>query len=168
VNDMRDEIRQLFDFNRWANDRISAACAALPVEALRRDLGSSFPSVLATLTHIAASEWVWLERWNGNSPAWPPAWVVEDHAGLERHWSAVTRAQLAFVEALTDDGLQRVIEYRNLNGDAFAAKLWQLLRHVVNHSTYHRGQIVTMLRQLGATAPSTDLVVYYRERDTAV
>ena len=68
------------------------------------------------------------------------------------------------VSGLDDTELDRVVRYRNFKGEDHASPLWQLMRHMVNHSTYHRGQITTMLRQLGHEAVSTDLVVYYRQQ----
>lgn len=160
---MPQEIQELYAYNRWANRRILAAAAGLSAEQLGRDLGSSFPSVLATLTHVLAAEWIWLERWNGRSPTGLPAWDLSDRPALERRWNEVEQAQSYFVAALAEPDLERAVDYRTTDGTPYAAPLGQLLRHVVNHSTYHRGQVVTMLRQLGARAPSTDLVVYYRE-----
>jgi uncharacterized damage-inducible protein DinB len=160
-----DEIRDLYAYNRWANRRIRAAAAALSAAERQRDLGSSFPSVQATLTHVLGAEWIWLERWNGRSPAGFPAdWDLADWAALERRWDDVERAQASFVGDLSEADLLRPVDYRTIDGTPYAAPLGQLLRHVVNHSTYHRGQVVTMLRQLGRPAPDTDLVVYHREQ----
>lgn len=159
---MMDDIRDLFAFTRWADERILDACAALGGEELRRDMGSSFPSVLDTLVHIASSEWIWLKRWNGHSPTAPPDWAIADVAALRGHWGAVWADLATFLSGLAAGDLNRAVAYRNLRGDAFEAPLGQLMRHVVNHSTYHRGQVVTMLRQLGATPPPTDLVLYHR------
>lgn len=162
------EIRVLYEYDHWANRRIRGACSALSEEERQRDLGSSFPSVLATLQHILAAEWIWLERWNGRSPSGAPAdWASDDWEALERRWSELEAAQHRFVIGLTDDDLERVLAYRNTRGDPFAAPLSELLRHVVNHSTYHRGQVATMLRQLGASVPATDLVLFQRERPRA-
>lgn len=162
------EIRELYYYDHWANRRVRDACSALTDEERRRDLGSSFPSVLETLQHIVAAEWIWLERWNGRSPPGaPPDLSPVEWPALDRRWSELESAQQRFVSALTDDDLQRVIAYRNTRGDPFAAPLSELLRHVVNHSTYHRGQVATMLRQLGASVPATDLVLFYRERPRA-
>jgi uncharacterized damage-inducible protein DinB len=159
------EIHDLYAYNRWANRRILAAATVLPAEERGRDLGSSFPSVQATLTHVLGAEWIWLERWNGRSPAGFPAdWELGDWAELERRWEDVERTQASFVGGLSEADLQRAVDYRTIDGTPYAARLGQLLRHVVNHSTYHRGQVVTMLRQLGHPAPTTDLVVYHREQ----
>ena len=75
------------------------------------------------------------------------------------------RDQEAFVSGLAFEDLTRVIAYGDTRGTAWEERLGRMLRHVVNHSSYHRGQVVTMLRQLGAVPPSTDLIRYYREGD---
>ena len=82
-------------------------------------------------------------------------------------WEDLYRAQQSFLEKLSDADLDRVVDYRNLKGEAYSNVLWQLLRHMVNHSSYHRGQVTTMLRQLGHTPVATDLVLYYRLQQSA-
>jgi uncharacterized damage-inducible protein DinB len=159
-----NELRELYDYNRWANARIIAACTAVPDEVMARDMGSSFPSVLATLAHILSAEWIWLERWNGRSPAGVPAdWDLSGLAAIRAIWAGVEAGQAAFLRDLDEQRLRTHVDYRNTRGEAHAAPLWQLMRHVVNHSTYHRGQIVTLLRQLGFPAVATDMVLYHRE-----
>lgn len=166
---MHDGMKELYAYDRWANARILGACAPVPGSELSRDLSGSFPSVLATLSHILAANWIWLERWHGRSPAGVPAsWGLTDLPKLRERWGEVERGQARFVDDLEPADLERTVDYRNSAGIAFAAPLAQLMRHVVNHSTYHRGQVVTMLRQLGAEAVSTDLVLYHRERAAAV
>lgn len=165
---MVEEIRQLYAYNRWANRRILGAAARLGPKELGRDLGNSFPSIRDTLAHVLGAEWIWLSRWQGVSPSGPPAsWDLSTIEALRARWTEVEREQEAFIVALTDDALGRMITYRNLKGDTFTGPLWQMLRHVVNHSTYHRAQVVTMLRQLGAEAVGTDLIQFYREEEAA-
>lgn len=160
-----DEIRDLYAYNRWANRRTLDAAERLTPEELSRDLGSSFPSVRETLAHVLAAEWIWLERWRGSSPpGLPEAWDLSRLEAVRARWSEVETDQRTFVEGLDEAALDRVIAYRNTAGTEFENPLGQLLRHVVNHSTYHRGQVVTLLRQLGAEAVATDYVVYLRER----
>jgi uncharacterized damage-inducible protein DinB len=111
-----------------------------------------------------ASEWVWLTRWQGTSPtAQPAAWQDYGHAQIESEWRSLQSAQLSFIDRLADTDIDRAIQYTNFRGETFTQPLWQLMRHVVNHSSYHRGQITTMLRQLGHPAVATDLVLYYRQ-----
>ena len=159
------EIQDLYSFNRWANERMRAAVARLAPDQFTQDMKSSFPSVRDTMLHIMASEWVWLTRWLGSSPASVPEdWNAFQFEDICQEWAAIEVAQKGFLEGLDDDGLDRVVRYRNFKGEDHASALWQLMRHMVNHSTYHRGQITTMLRQLGQDAVSTDLVVYYRQQ----
>lgn len=166
---MIEEIRELFEYNRWANGRVLGAAARLSAEEFTRDLGSSFPSVRATLAHMLSSEWIWLSRWQGSSPAgMPESWDLSTIEALRARWGEVERGQEEFLARLTDGALGEVISYRNLRGEPNSAPLWQLLRHVVNHSTYHRGQVTTLLRQLGAEAVGTDLVLFYRERGVGI
>lgn len=160
-----DEIRDLFAYNRWANDRILAVAAALDDDALARDLGSSFPSVLATLAHVMAADWVWLRRWSGESPtAMPGEWDASSLDAVRAAWDVVEAERTALLDGLDDAGLDRELSYRDMSGRPWTSRMDQMLRHVVNHSTYHRGQVVTMLRQLGVTPPATDLIAYHRER----
>jgi uncharacterized damage-inducible protein DinB len=165
---MLHELQELYEYNAWANRRLLAAAARLTPEQLTREMGGSFPSVLETLVHILSAEWIWLSRWRGVSPTgWPAEWKITGHAALEARWGEVEREQAAFLSTLDEDALGRIIEYRNISGDPFAAPMSQMLRHVVNHSTYHRGQITHMLRQLGAETMATDLILFYRERERA-
>lgn len=163
---MIHEIRELYEYNRWANHRMLGAAARLTAEQLTRDLQSSFPSVQATLAHVLSVEWVWLQRWLGESPtSIPSAWDLSSVDALRRRWAEVERDQSLFLDDLKDEEFRRVVSYRNVAGEPFAAPLWQLLRHVVNHSTYHRGQVATLIRQLGMGVPATDLGLFYREQE---
>ena len=162
-----DELRDLYAFNRWANARMRGAVTELTEADYTRDMKSSHPSVRDTWLHIMASEWVWLARWLGTSPKeMPPEWKAYDREQVAAEWQAVEAAQRAFVDKLTDADLEKSIEYVNFAGQRYAQPLWHLMRHMVNHSTYHRGQIITMIRQLGGNAVATDLVLYFREQQT--
>lgn len=159
-----EEVRELFEYNRWANHRLMDAAAMLDDDALTRDLGSSFPSVLATLVHILSAEWVWLRRWNGESPSGAPKeWAASSLPSVRANWDRIDAERAAFLATFDDPALDREVAYRKLDGSEHTSRMGEMLRHVVNHSTYHRGQLVTMLRQLGATPPSTDLIAFYRE-----
>ena len=160
-----DEIRTLFAYNRWASIQFLAAASHLTDEELGRDMKSSFPTVADTLIHLLGAEWVWLERWLGRSPTgFPEASALSSVAAVRTRWDALWHEQKAFLGGLSDADLARPMTYRNLAGSEFTQPLGELLRHVVNHATYHRGQLTTLLRQLGHGAPSTDLVAYYRTR----
>lgn len=145
-----------------------AALAGLDDDALARNLGSSHDSVLDTFAHILAADWVWLRRWSGESPRrMPDDWSVESRAELRDRLDAIETERAAFLEALRPGDLDRVVAYRTIAGQPFESRMDEMLRHVVNHGTYHRGQLATLLRQLGIAAPPTDLIAYYRDRDAA-
>ena len=163
-----EEMRTLYDFNAWANHRSLEAAAKLSNEDFVKPMGSSFASVRDTLAHIYGAEWVWLERFQGRSPAaLPNPAESADAASLRAMWGEQEARLLAFVAGLTQEDLNRVMEYKTLKFGVYANPLWQSMQHVVNHGTYHRGQVTTLLRQLGAQPILTDLMHYYRERAMA-
>jgi uncharacterized damage-inducible protein DinB len=161
-----DDVHTLIDYHYWALHRMLAAVAPLSAEQFTRDMGNSFGSVRDTLAHIHAAEWIWLARWQGESPTSLPAPDrFPDLAAVQVSCRDHEAALRAFFAPLDDDALARVIQYTLINGTTSAAALWHMLQHVVNHATYHRGQVTTMLRQLGAAPPkSQDLIAFYRER----
>lgn len=161
-----DEMRTLYAYDRWADHRVLEAAEALGAEELDREIVSSFSSVRATLAHILGSEWIWLSRWRGHSPTGlPESWDLSGLPAIRGRWSEVEEEQRAFLAELADDDLRRPLSYRTTDGTAYEHPLGVLMRHVVNHSSYHRGQITTMLRQLDAEPVSTDLIRFHRERD---
>jgi uncharacterized damage-inducible protein DinB len=160
--------RQLFDYNAWANARALDAAGALSDEQFSRPLGSSFPSVRDTLMHICGAEWIWFERFEGRSPnAIPGNAEIQTVQALREHWRPQGQRLLQYVNGLSAADLNRVIEYRTLNFGVYQNPLWQSLQHLANHGTYHRGQVTTLLRQLGAKPILTDMMHFYRERSTA-
>jgi len=122
---------------------------------------NSHRSVRDTLAHILAAEWIWLERWRGVSPRSllnPSDFGTVD--SLKTRWAEVEKDYSEFTSRLSDELLTRVISYRNTKGEEWAYPLGQMIQHVMNHSTYHRGQVTTLLRQLGAAALPLDLLVF--------
>ena len=163
-----EEMSLLYDFNAWANHRTIDAVAALTPEQFTKPMGSSFSSVRDTLAHICGGEWVWLERFQGRSPsAMPDNSRFADLDSLREHWAPIGSQLLKFVRGLTQEDLNRVLEYKTMKFGVYTSPLWQSLQHVANHGTYHRGQITTMLRQQGAQPIPTDIMHFYRERSVA-
>ena len=158
------DLRTMLDYHYWARDRLLDAIDALSPEQFTRDLGSSFKSVRDTVAHTYAAEWAWYQRWLGQSPtALLPYDQFPDVASIRTVWTEHEAKMRAYVEGLGDAGVDKVIDYTLLNGSAGSTPLWQMLQHVVNHASYHRGQVTTMLRQLGATpAKPMDMIAYYR------
>jgi uncharacterized damage-inducible protein DinB len=162
----RGDIGTLLDFNYWARDRILSAVEPLSNEQYTRDLGNSFRSIRDTLVHIYSAEWIWYSRWQGTSPTEPiPFDRFADLSALSAAWRTLESGIRSFVDGLDDAGIARAIDYRLLSGQPGRSAFSQMVQHVVNHGSYHRGQITTMLRQLGAQPPkSTDMIFFFRER----
>jgi len=165
-------LRDLFDYNYWARDRQLEACAALSEEQFLQPMGSSFSSVRDTLAHLVAVEWIWHERWRGKSPNRADAqeWAAETFPNLiavRDRWQAVEGDVRSFLAGLREPDLAQALAYTNIKGERCTYPLWQALFHVVNHQTYHRGQITTLLRQLGAKAPAIDYLVMKNQQEVA-
>jgi uncharacterized damage-inducible protein DinB len=163
-----EDLRTLLDFHYWARDRALDAVSALTPEQFTREMGSSFKSVRDTLAHLYSAEWAWYQRWQGTSPtAALPFDQFPDVATLRAVWTDHEAKMRTYLESLGDEGITRVFNYKTLAGVDGSSVFWQMLQHVVNHGSYHRGQVTTLLRQLGAPpAKSMDLVAFYRERAT--
>ncbi|MBI2827689.1 MAG: DinB family protein [Acidobacteria bacterium] len=161
-----EELRTLVDFHYWARDRLLEVVEPLSPEQFTRDMGSSFRSVRDTLAHIYSAEWIWFSRWQGESPAAMPASdTFPDLASIRAAWKEHESRMNAFLNRLDARGIDQRLEYKTTAGQPMASVLWRMVQHVVNHASYHRGQVTTMLRQLGAAPPkSMDLIAFYRER----
>ena len=161
------ELQALVAYHYWARDRVLTAVEPLTDDQFTRDLGNSFGSVRDTVSHLHSAEWIWLSRLQGGSPTSAlPHERFRDLADVRAAWSETEAGLRACVAALDQAGLDQVLEYRLLSGQPGASRTWQVVQHVVNHATYHRGQVTTMLRQLGVAAPrSMDLIAFYRETE---
>jgi len=157
--------RDLLLYTLWADRLVLSFLIEVRPEDLVRDTGSSFPSVLATLAHILGGEQLWLARLSGQTPEriLGPA-DFPDRESLAAAW-ADTAAELEFLLAsLTEGQLHAELSWINTRGETFSCPLWQPLLQLVNHSTYHRGQVASQLRQLGYQAPQSDLIRFLLER----
>ncbi len=130
------EVHELFAYNAWANRRIFTALGPLAGEQYFRDLKSSHGGIHGTLCHIVWAEQLWLNRWMGEP----------------------------FLSGFTELRLEDTVIVRPSTGGEFRHTFREMFGHAIDHSSYHRGQIVTMVRQVGATPPNTGLIVFYRER----
>jgi uncharacterized damage-inducible protein DinB len=160
------DLETLLDYHYWARDLVLDAAEPLTPEQFVRDLGSSFRSIRDTLAHTYSAEWVWYSRWQGISPtALLPPDQFPDVPSIRGVWSAHEGKVRAFLSGLGEERVNRVFEYRLLSGQPGSSTFCQILQHVVNHASYHRGQVTTMLRQLGAAPPKgMDLIAFYRSR----
>ena len=162
------DIDHLFKYTEWANELAMDAAGRLSEENLRRDVGASHRSIFGTLLHMAGAEWIWLERWNGRSPAKDEAWTqwttqsCVDLSVLRDRWSEVVDRRWKYLSELDEAKLSSDLAFKLLSGDPSSMRLVDQMRHVANHATMHRGQVVGMIRQLGIDPPSTDLLFYLR------
>jgi uncharacterized damage-inducible protein DinB len=131
-----------------------------------RDLGNSFKSVRETLVHIFWADWAWYQIWHSTFPAAPmSADAFPDLESIRRAWGEHETTVREFVRAQDGSDAHRIVEFRRPDGSAAAFPLAHMVQHLVNHGTYHRGQLTMMLRLLGVQPPeSTDLIRYYREQ----
>jgi len=144
---------------------VLAAVEALTPEQYTRDLGSSFRSVRDTLVHLYAAESNWYLRWHGETPtSMIPPDLFPDVASLRAAWVDHEMKMRIFVDGVGESGINRVYDYKTLDGRPMQSALWQMVQHIANHGSYHRGQVTTLLRQLGARpAKSLDMIAFYRE-----
>lgn len=156
---------RLLAYNDWANHRILRAVATLTVDEYRRDMKSSHGGVRGTLAHTLGAEWIWLERWKGVSPI---RGIDEaefpDVMALRERWNRIQEHREVWARSLGENAGDDVIRYTNLAGQPNESPLLYLVQHQVNHSSYHRGQVITFIRQLGGKAVGTDMVTWDRER----
>ena len=158
---IREMVATMYRYNTWANDRILDTAAELSADEYRSPGGASFDSVHETLVHIMGAQWLWLSRWKGTSPAaLPPADAFADLGALRRRWAEIEADTQAFLAALTEPQLERVIEYRNFEGERWAYPLWQQMLHQVNHGTQHRSEVAMLLTRFGHSPGWLDFLYF--------
>ncbi|HEX9941746.1 MAG TPA: DinB family protein [Thermoanaerobaculia bacterium] len=158
-------VRDLLLYMLWADRLMLKAVRGVRPEDLARDAGISFGSLFGTMAHMLGSQRVWLSRFSGKQFGQLP--VLQDFSNLYTWitcWEETAAGIEAFLASLTDEQLAADLTWTNSRGESFTRPLWQPVLHLVNHTTYHRGQVVSLLRQMGYEAPSTDLVYYFVER----
>lgn len=167
----KDEIQLLFAYDRWANHRLFLAASSLTNEQFTRDLGGAFRSVRDTLAHIVGGEWGWLSYWTAKSHSsafLDDLWNRHDalfcsdafpnFAAVRQKWVEIESELTDFVNQLTDQALATMLPVRTTQ-----ISLAHLMQHLANHSTYHRGQVSLMMRQLDTKPPSTDFALFLIE-----
>ena len=156
---------ELAAYNLWANSLIANTIAQIIDTDYRKHIGSSFASISQTVAHLYAAEQLWYNRFVQPEKAiWDEAnFPQEQQAGLTA-WIGASRQFANYATGLVPAQLDDIIAYTDLKGNSHNDSLKVLLQHVFNHSTHHRGQLVTMLRIAGATTmPRTDFIAYHRK-----
>jgi uncharacterized damage-inducible protein DinB len=162
---MNDDLITLFAYDRWANARMFDACHKVPLDRYAEEVVPGWPSLRSTVVHLVAATNLWKQRFLGQPI---------DHFITESELATIddaARLSLANHDAydqllrnLSPENLVGLFTYRNLKGQTVTAPLWTALRHVVNHATYHRGQVASKLGRLGVEAPITDFIYYAIEQ----
>lgn len=162
---MNDDLSSLYDYDRWASARVIGSLRELSEEPYLREMGGGWPSIRATFVHLAGATWAWSERFAGRECARLPS--VEEVPALENAIALLRTGHDAFEALLptwTPERLAAPFTWRNLQGAERTAPFWAIARHVVNHGTYHRGQISSMVKRVGGKPLSTDMVFWGIER----
>jgi uncharacterized damage-inducible protein DinB len=177
------DIQTLYAYNRWANERLFSALEKLNDRQFGVEVRSSFPSIRETVFHILFAEWLWLKRWQGTSPrstlvdpdASPATWgtltpggmpAMDELAtleGLKAFADSIEEERREFLSGLNEDVLHAPLQFSDMAGTPYSEPLVHLMQHLVNHGTYHRGQVTTMLRQVGGEAASLDMLYFFRD-----
>ena len=159
------------DYSAWANRQLLAACSVLTADQLSRDLGASHRSILETLRHIFYAERVWRDRLVANEL--PPLAEVGDQRlfadpppepdfnDLQQKWPEVWRSLRRWLENLPEAAFATELSCIKPNGEELRLSRSMIIVHMVNHSTLHRGQVMSMLRTLGVKPPNTDQFSFY-------
>lgn len=164
---MKAHFVMMAEYNAWANARLYDMARRLPDEQYRQDVGAYFKSLHGTLNHILTADLIWMRRLTGSGdhPSSLGAIVFDDLMSL---WAARQREDRRiseFVASLSDQQLEETFEYRMLNGTAIAQRRRDVLAHLFNHQTHHRGQAHTVLSLLGVAEPvPLDLLIMQRQR----
>lgn len=162
------EVKALYAYNSWANRRIIGVAQKLTAQQFLAPVPSSFSSVRDTLAHIYGAELIWFGRFQGGTPPMPQAESFPDLKTLAEAWGGLEQRLEAFVAGLTQSALDTEMEYKTFTMGTVRDPLLHAMQHLVNHSTYHRGQVTTLLRQHGLEGISTDLIRFYREQAKAI
>jgi uncharacterized damage-inducible protein DinB len=159
---LKEYFEQLYDYNYWANKRYLAVAETLTEAQFFRRHGHSWDSVHAVLMHMMNSENWWLQRWNGIPTR--PAFTREEFpafASLRDHWLGLESDVRAFVAAQTDESLLRMVTYRNPQGETLTVPLWNMMAHLPNHNTHHRGELAAMFALMDVPHPEEEVIQYF-------
>ena len=140
------------------------AANELTGEELNRDFGTADKSVLGTMVHTFGADRIWLRRVLAQETGGFPSPEERALPFLTREWPRIGAGWLEWVSQLGPEALLRPIDYRDMKGNAHNSLPWEIILHVVNHATHHRGQVAGFMRSMGKVPPPLDLIAFYRQR----
>jgi uncharacterized damage-inducible protein DinB len=161
-----DTLRTHIDYHAWATRRLIESLGELSPEELGRDFGTADRSVLDTLAHVYAADRLWLGRiLEHPNPGFAGFITPADRSlsVLQNDWPSLLERWKQWGAGLTVETALEPLAYSDLKGGTRREPLWQIVFHVVNHGTHHRGQVSGFLRTMGRVPPWLDMIVYYRE-----
>ena len=160
--ELKSYIQTLYEYNYWANHRYLKAAEGLTGEQFTRRQGHSWDSVRGVLVHMMSSERMWPMRWKGEGPI-----VFLDRkdfptcASVRDFWTGVEKKMREFLAVQSEKTLLVNVIYTNPKGETFTLPLWQMMAHVPNHNTHHRGELAAMFALMNAPHPEDEVVQYF-------
>jgi len=155
-----DYCQTMATYNQWMNQKLYAICAEIPDVERKRDRGAFFKSIHGTLDHLLYGDRAWLGRFT-NQPFATKGIGQElhsDFAELRQDRETCDREIIVWAETVSQSWLEQSFEYTsNVDGKTRVLPTWVLVTHLFNHQTHHRGQLTTLLSQLGYDPGVTDL-----------
>ena len=151
------------DFNIWATDIFCSMLEQISDEQWQQKIASSFNTIQETTLHIISAEKAWLQRFKKETVEWLQFSYKGSRTEHIQLWRQASADLKNYISEFDENELTTILHYKRLNGEEKSTPFYIMFTHVFNHSTYHRGQLVTMLRQVGFTdIKSTDLIVFFR------
>ncbi|WP_188211240.1 MULTISPECIES: DinB family protein [Psychrobacter] len=164
------------EYNALMNQKICASILTIPNESLWQDQKAFFSSILGTLNHLMVGDLIWLNRFNKH-PNYPTGVkaleslqefplpssltqiLFEDKQSFITARQALDQVIIKFINELNEDDCLSILSYQSTKGEVFNKPFFMLLQHLFNHQTHHRGQVTTLLSQIGIDIGETDLLV---------
>ncbi|HEX2996932.1 MAG TPA: DinB family protein [Anaerolineales bacterium] len=159
--DLKEYLTVLYDYNYWANHRYLAVTETLTEEQFFRKQGHSWDSVQRVLVHMMSSERMWPQRWRGEKGAFLDPNDFPTAASVRDSWAEIEKDMRALLAEQTEQSLLREVTYTNPKGETFTLPLWQMMAHVPNHNTHHRGELAAMFTLMDVQHPEEEVVQYF-------
>ena len=161
---IKDYIQEIYNYNYWANKRYLAVAETLTPEQLFHTHGHSWESVHAVLVHMMSSEQMWPARWRGEKVTLLDAKDFPTAVSIREKWVDVEQNMRGFLDSQTEESLQKPTSYTNPKGETFTLPLWQMMAHVPNHNTHHRGELAAMFALMNVSHPEEEVVQYFLDK----
>ncbi|MBN2115450.1 MAG: DinB family protein [Anaerolineales bacterium] len=159
--ELKPYLEHHYDYNYWANKRYLAVAETLTEEQLFRKQGHSWDSVQRVLVHMLSSERMWPQRWRGEPGTFLDPQDFPTAASIREYWVEVEKNMRLFLAEQNEAALLRDVTYMNPKGETFTLPLWQMMAHVPNHNTHHRGELAAMFTLMNIPHPEEEVVQYF-------